>query len=421
MGIETLHKPQQRRLKRSGRWLWVKLAIAPILAFSGAGAMPPEVALAQALRPEVRFPFLADPLADVPRDPLLPTPPVARPLSPLEQYTLEQDLDQLAAQAEALAQSGDTQAALDLWIREVRLRRLLGVDRELAAIDRVALRLRDFNATEPLQLLSVRLDVIEPTLDINAPADLPRLEGMASTYATLGDVEAATALRQRLAERALATGDRTEHQTQLELLASLYADWFDFDQAAETYGELVQLAQTNGVLEDEVRFLRAHINNLEQAQQFELALTAQQRLLTIYSSTEALWPLVAELQHRMAQNHRQLGDLDTASRQYQAAYTNAISNQQFDVAAEAIRTLASLYRELERWPDVDYLYQQLLLVEREAINAYGLMDTFDQLGQLYEQSGDPESALLAYREGLILARQLGHRQAYFEEQIKRLS
>jgi len=421
IGVWSLDSQPHRDLVRSGTWRWLRLAISPLLLFGTVELQHPASVQAQALRPEVRFPFLADPLEDVPRDPLLPTPPVSRPLSPLEQYTLEQNLDQLATQAEALAQAGETEAALELWRREVRLRRLLGLDQELVAIDRVGQRIRDFNATQELQLFSVRLDVIQPTLDINVAADLVRLEAMASTYATLGDVEAAAALRQQLADQALANGDSTEHQTQLEILASLYADWFYFDQAAETYRELVQLAQTSATPEDEIRFLRPHINTLEQAQRFEEALTTQQRLLTLYSRTEALWPLIPELQYRMGQNHRHLSDLDMASRQYQVAYTNAIANQQFDIAADAIRALASLYRELERWPDVSYLYQQLLLVEREAINAYGLMDIFDQLGQLYEQLGNPESALLAYREGLILARQLSHRETYFEEQINRLT
>ncbi|NJL49506.1 MAG: hypothetical protein HC929_21270, partial [Leptolyngbyaceae cyanobacterium SM2_5_2] len=113
-----MNKQLHRDLVRSGRWRWVGLAIAPVLALSGVALIPPPVAQAQALSPEVRFPFLADPLEDVPRDPLLPTPPVLRPLSPLEQYTLEQDLDQLATEAEVLAQSGETDAALELWIRE---------------------------------------------------------------------------------------------------------------------------------------------------------------------------------------------------------------------------------------------------------------------------------------------------------------
>jgi len=91
------------------------------------------------------------------------------------------------------------------------------------------------------------------------------------------------------------------------------------------------------------------------------------------------------------------------------------------VAAEAIRELADLYKTLERWADVRYLYEQLILVEQQAFSAYGLMDAFDQLGQLYELIDDPEAALEAYREGLILARHLNHRQDYFEMQIDRLT
>jgi hypothetical protein len=48
------------------------------------------------------------------------------------------------------------------------------------------------------------------------------------------------------------------------------------------------------------------------------------------------------------------------------------------------------------------------------------MDSFDQLGQLYEQRGNYQAALLSYRQGLVLAHKLNHRQNYFETQIKRL-
>jgi tetratricopeptide (TPR) repeat protein len=123
----------------------------------------------------------------------------------------------------------------------------------------------------------------------------------------------------------------------------------------------------------------------------------------------------------MANNQVLLGDLDTASRQYQIAYTNAIGNQQFSLAAATLEHLVRLYEGLGRWTDVDYLYDQLLRVHQTTSNAYGLMDSFDQLGQLYEKRRNPEAALLAYRQGLTLARRLDHRQTYFETQIKRLT
>lgn len=378
------------------------------------------LALAQALRPEIRFPFLADPLQDTPLDPLLPPrPTVPRPLSPLELYALEQALDQLALEAAALDDAGELEAARLLWRREIRLRRLLGIEAELAAIGRVGQVLRDRNATPDLQLYAVRLDEIRA--DLTLPDDGDRLEGMAATYEVLGAVDAAAEIRRDLADAALLGGDGAEQRRQLAALATLRADWFYFPEAAQAYGELVALAQANGDLEGEIRYLGLQAENLEQAQEFAGAIAPQQRLLTLYQSDESLWPQIAPLQHRVANNYRTLGDLDTASRQYQIAYTNAIEQQQLEVAAIAIHDLAEIYKTLGRWADVGYLYEQLLVVERQAHSAFGMMTAYDQLGQVHEQLGATPMALAAYREGLVLARVLGTRQDYFEAQIARLT
>lgn len=410
-------------LWRTGGLLALTLSVGLI---SSDGPWPLNLgspAQAQVLQPEVRDPFLADPLTDNPRDPLLPTPPIDRPLSPLELLTLEQDLNQLAREAEALA-ADDSETAQALWMREVRLRRVLGLDPELEAIDRVAQWLRDRSATQELQLLSARLDQIAPSLDPFQATDRERLERIATTYTTLGNVEAAAALRRTLADTALSRGDRAEYQAQLEALALLYADWFYFPEAAATYSELVVLASDTSSPtgnDDAIRFLVGQVENLEAAQQFESALVAQQQLLLLYRDEEAHWPQMAGLQYAMANNHRRLGDLDLASRQYQIAYTNAITSQQLEIAAQTLTALADLYHQLGQWPDVDYLYQQLLAVERQALDAYGLMNAFDHIGQLYEQTDNPTGARQAYEEGLALARQLNHRQDHFLQQIQRLS
>ncbi|MFQ4137073.1 hypothetical protein PGN35_012210 [Nodosilinea sp. PGN35] len=382
------------------------------------GATP--LALAQALRPEIRFPFLADPLQDDPLDPLLlPRPPVPRPLSPLELYALEQALDQLALEAVALDAAGNLEAARLLWRREIRLRRLLGVGAELAAIDRVGQVLRDRNATPDLQLYALRLDEIRT--DLTLPDDSDRLEGMATTYEVLGAVDAAAEIRRDLADAARLGGNGAEQRRQLDALAALRANWFYFPEAAGVYGELGLLAQADGDLDSEMRYLGLQAENLEQAQELVGAIALQQRLLILYQSDESRWPQIAPLQHRVAHNYRTLGNVETAARQYQAAYTNAIDQEQFEVAANAIDDLAAIYKTLGRWADVGYLYEQLLVVQRQAHSAYGMMAAYDQLGQVHEQLGATASALAAYREGLVLARVLGTQQTYFEEQIARLT
>lgn len=417
-----------RRFRVFFRWLGSG-ALAIFLATSSAlGTAAP--GWAQLLPPEVRDAFLSSPLDDEPLDPLLPQPPIRRPLSPLEQYQLEQELDELALLAEAIAlgeavpiepgPDGELPDPNDIWMREVRLRRLLGIERELPAIRRVAQWMRDRTATQELQLLAARLREIQQDLDPSVTADRDRLLELAEIYAILGEVDDAAVIHQALANQALAVGNEEEFQTQLETLANLQTAWFYFDDAAATYGELLELAQRQPGRENEMRYLRAQSYNLEQAQEFTAAISAQARLLDIYTQADVFWPLVPPLQHDIAANYLALGNLTEASRYFRSAYTNALSQQQFSVAADALRSLAEVYAALERWDDIRYLYEQLILVERQANNAFGLMAAFDALGQLYEQLGDPAAALAAYQEALVMARTLDHREDYFEAQIARL-
>ena len=218
------------------RWLGSG-ALAIFLATSSAlGTAAP--GWAQLLPPEVRDAFLSSPLDDEPLDPLLPQPPIRRPLSPLEQYQLEQELDELALLAEAIAlgeavpiepgPDGELPDPNDIWMREVRLRRLLGVERELPAIRRVAQWMRDRTATQELQLLAARLREIQQDLDPSVTADRDRLLELAEIYAILGEVDDAAVIHQALANQALAVGNEEEFQTQLETLANLQTAWFLF-------------------------------------------------------------------------------------------------------------------------------------------------------------------------------------------------
>jgi tetratricopeptide (TPR) repeat protein len=244
---------------------------------------------------------------------------------------------------------------------------------------------------------------------------------IAEVYALLGDVDAATEIYRPLANQALAEGDRDTYQTRLETLAELQAAWFYFDDAAFTYGELVQITQTDPQRDDEIRYRKDRIYTLEQAAEFQPALADQQQLLELYNADPSLWLLIPALQYAMAQNLLATDNRESAAEYLQASYTNAIAEQQFDVAAQAIGSLIEIYRPLERWQDVLYLLDQLIVVEQQAYNAYGIMDAFDQMGSVYEQLNQPADALSAYREGLVLARHLNHRQDYFEAQIARLS
>ena len=106
--------------------------------------------------------------------------------------------------------------------------------------------------------------------------------------------------------------------------------------------------------------------------------------------------------------------------QYQAAYRQALSQNQTVEAEAVVAELTELYGRANRWQEVRYLYEQQILVNRLSYNAYGIMTTFARLGEWHEDRGDIAGAIAAYQEGLILAHHLGHRQGDFTWRIQRL-
>lgn len=380
----------------------------------------PAPSLAQALRAEVRDPFLADPLLDRPRDPLLPMPSVSRPLSPLEEVQLEAELNALNERAFTLLQAGQEDEAFDVWIREVRLRRLFGLAQELTAIQRVGQQAWAAGRTEEVQLLTTRLQVIRDQIEANQPLDQGLLRETAIGFEILGEPNNAIALYRQLADLALAEGDAPRHLLYLQSVAQLQDQWLIFADAAVTYRQLALLVQNQQGSAVGIPYLQRAIRNYEQARQFEPAIAVQQELMALYEA-QGIRDLVPGLQRAIARNYQSLNNPDAASRYYQASYTNAITLEQFDVASQVTEELAELYRSLNRFEDVLYLYQQRLLVARQSYDAYGLMDSFDQIGQTYEQLGQPEQAVDAFREGLVLATHLRHQQDYFREQVQRLA
>ena len=394
------------------RWLWgVGLALIGWASF-------PVMVWAQAVAPEMRDLFLADPEFAEPRDPLLPELLIDRPLSPLEKVDLATALDRLAADSEALYLEGQIEPAFQQWMREVRLRRILGYADEIEAMQRVGLRAWENARTQETQLLTLRLRQIQADLLSQDPLDIQLLEGVAATLEVLRDIDSAISVYETLIVRAAQAGNQEERQRLLENLASLQEGWFRFEVAGETYRSLLSSLDSDG--EDPLRrvqYLQGAIRNYQDAGQLSTAIGYQRRLLRQYESTGQIQG-IPTLTLAIARNHRDLEDLSQAQTYYQATYTAALAQNQSSLARDAVQDLAEIYLSLDRPDDVLYLYNQQLAVERLSYNGYGLMQVFDQLGQLHESQDEPDAAITAYQEGLILANHLGYREAYFKNRLQ---
>lgn len=390
-----------------------------MLALMGWAVMSTSVC-AQPVDPALRDPFLSDPEFGEPRDPLLPELPVERPLSPLEKRELSMALDRLAQEAERLYLLGRMDAAFMRWMREVRLRRIFGYDTELAAIRRVGQRAWQEGRTQEVQLLTLRLAQIQTALLGETPLNLPLLERVAANFEQLRDIDAAVAVYETLAVRAMQAGNQVQRVRFLERMANLQENWFRFEVAAQTYNRLLTLTRgENRSTPQRIRYLQRAAYNYREAGQPIRAIAFQQQLVQAYE-TQAQITAIPPLHLAIARNYRTAERLSQAVQFYQTAYTGALAQRQFNVASDAVRDLTEIYEALERPQDVQYLYDQQLAVERLSYNAYGIMEVFESLGQFYETRADLDAAIAAYEEALILARHLNHRSAYFHNRIQRL-
>lgn len=388
------------------------LAISLVLGLPGLGQ-------AQQIDFETRETFLADPLEDEPRDPLLPVLPIDRPLSPLEQLELAQKLDALSLEAAAELEFGDAEVAFEMWMREVRLRRILGYEAEIAAIDRVGEVAWSSGRTTEVRLLTFRLDEIQADLRSQAQLTDEILDLFATLYTRLRAQKQLIAVYQEQGTRALAAGNLITYQTTLEALGATHLQWFHFTEAAAVYEELLALPSLRPTTQQQEIYLKQLIYSYQQALQIDQAIEAQTRLLTFYEQ-QNMPELLPRLHLALAKNYRTQNQLDLASVHYQAAYGQAQTLRQFDDASQALWELSEIYRNLDRLDDTLYLYGLLLRVEQQSYNAYGIMQVFDQLGQVYRLQGNRTQALDAFREGYIVAQQINHRQDYFLEQMRLL-
>lgn len=381
-------------------------------------ALLPWIAWAQ-LDPVIRDRFLDDPEFAAPRDPLLPEIPVSRPLSPLEKSELEAALNQTAIEAEQFYFLGQTDLAFELWMREVRLRRIFGYAEEIQAMQRVGLRAWEDSRAQENQLLTLRLRQIQTELLAQDSANIFLLEEVAATFEVLRDIDSAIVVYNTLIERATLSSNVPERQRLLENLANLQEAWFRFEAAGKTYQTLLSTLGSTRVSAKEARYLTGGIRNYQNAGQLRTVIDYQRRLLRYYENTATLQaepPLLLAI----ARNYRDIEELSEARNYYLTSYTKALAQNQSSVAKDVVQDLAAIYTRLGRPDDVLYLHRQQLAVEGLSYSGYGLIQVFDELGQLYISQGNTEQAITAYQEGLILARYLDYREAYFQLQLQQL-
>ncbi|MEH2115301.1 tetratricopeptide repeat protein [Nostoc sp.] len=385
--------------------------------------------LAQSKKPKPPDKFPPNPLEITTPDPLSPrSPQDQQPLTLQERQKLEPALDALNQEAAAKLQAGEPEAAFGIWNRELRLRRFFGSLAEVQALSRVGAIAWNQNNGEEVQYITQRLQAIQKQTQSEkktAPIDLELWRSLGQAYQNVRSSKPAIEAYNQVLLVVREQKDPIALVETLQTIGELHLSWFDYPKAAPIYEELLSLATSRGDRANEVIYLQRLAYIYEQTNQPQQSLNVLNKLVEIYVNENNLTK-IPQLKLAIASDYESLAKKDPnllleAFKNYQEAYTTAWQLQQFVPAGEALQKLIALYRSQGQTDEALQASQILVQTQAQAANFYGMMQAYDQIGQLYLERKEFPQALTAFQKGLKLAQQLKHEEAYFTGQIEKLS
>ncbi|RCJ33546.1 hypothetical protein A6770_17975 [Nostoc minutum NIES-26] len=387
------------------------------------------LALAESKKPEELDKFPPSPLEITTPDPLLPTLSNNQQLTLGDQLNLEVALNELNQQAAAKLQAGDKVAAFEIWNRELRLRRFLGSLAEVQALSRVGAIAWNENDRQEVYYITQRLQGIQkqaqsPKNVTQKSVDMELLRSLGEAYQKVRSFKPALEVYNQILTVMRQQQDEVAVVQTLQTIGELNLAWFDYTQAATTYEELLNLAASKSDRPNELAYLQQLAYIYKQGKQPQQAVNVLDKLAKIYIDENNLTK-IPELKLAIGSNYESLAKqnpslLREAFNNYQEAYTTAWQLQEYTRAGEALQKLIALYRSQGQIDEALQTSQILLETQERAVNFYGLMQTYDQIGQIYLERKEYPQARTAFQKGLEMAQQLKLEEAYFTQQIEKL-
>ncbi|MEG3979691.1 tetratricopeptide repeat protein [Microcoleus sp. T3B2] len=386
--------------------------------------------------------FSPNPLEITTPDPLSPA---SESLSSTQRDELTAALEELNLEAATKLQAGDGAGAFEIWFRELRLRRYLGPAAEIAALSRVGSVAWSNGKNLELQLITKRLQAIQKEVKSQVPLNTELLPAFAAAFQQVRAKGPTVEVYQEILENARQNQDILAEGQILKAIGLIHINWLSYDKAAPVYEELATLIQENRALfaansavqnsavvagngappqpvtpPTEVDTLRQLAYVYQQSKQPLKAIAAREKLASVYLNLQNP-SAIPPLKIAIASDYQTIGQINLAAQYYQEAYNLAVPIQQYAQASEALDKLALLYRSQKQWEPTLRIYQMQLLLEERAYNFYGLMNAYDNIGQVYQEMKAYDKALESYQKGLDVAQRLGHRQEYFAKKIQKVN
>lgn len=337
-----------------------------------------------------------------------------RSLTDLETIRLKENLEQLDIQANTLLTEGKADEAFTMWYQELLLYQSLDKIEEIKALARVGKIAWDNNRKEDVRIINQRLEII--ALETES-FDKETLKELGLAFEAVKNKEKALNIYQLILAQAKAENDITAQEKALNTIGELHLNWFDYLNSAQIYEELLQISTDQNNSFNQLIYLNKLAYIYNQSFQPENALKIKQQIAQTYLHNQELEKL-ARIKIEIGTDYEILEKLEEASQNYQEAFTLAWGLQQLSISGDALQKLAQLYYK-SGYPDYALqIYQELLKVEQHSYNYYGLMTTYDQMGEIYQEQTNYPQAIFVFQKALEIAQSLQYQQSYFQDKIQ---
>ncbi|GFE68534.1 lipopolysaccharide assembly protein LapB [Chroococcus sp. FPU101] len=347
-------------------------------------------------------------------------PKINRPLSPLERRILRESLDQMNVEAQAQLNAGNEPEAFNIWYKELALRRYLGPNEEIPALGRVGAIAWNKDRTDDVRSFTERINTLQLDTETKGQLTPETLPIYAQAYQELHSLDDSLDIYQKMLANARQSGDQVVVEELLNKIGELHLSRFDYPNAAPVYEELLDIVQARSDSLKEGVYLQKLAEIYREMLQPGNSLKYKEELVENYLKNQRVQEL-PNLKISIGEDYEALKQPERASQSYQEAYSLAWSLLQFGTAGEALNKLAKLYENSQQYDLALQIYQELIKVQQRGYDYYGLMGTYDQMGEIYLIQKNLPLALDSFQKGLELARAISYKEEYFSNKIAQVN
>jgi tetratricopeptide (TPR) repeat protein len=348
-------------------------------------------------------------------DPLLP-PMLDGKLTPFRERLLRESCEKLNQQAQILLNKAQADKAFTLWYRELNLRHYLGIKEEIESLGRVGKIAWDNNRPNDIKIITKKLQSIQADLENNKQINLQTLDLLFNAFQNVHSLDDLLLVQQRKLD--LVEKDSLAQEADLEATAKIYLAKFDFPEAAKIYEILLKKVQSRSDSVKEAEYLQKLTEIYDQQSQPTSSIVNKERLAIIYGQKQQ-FNLLVSLLISIGNDYRSLKDYPRAVENYQKAFNLAWSLKYLGFAEEALGNIADLYAQNKQFDYALSAYRSLIVIQKKSYNYYGLMQSYDKMGDIYFANQNYNLALDCYKNSLKFAQSLKYQTDVLIKKIQK--